>query len=223
MMQVEDLTKYHRMYSRIIEDAKKKLTFTMRQKEILCGLLLGDGHLETQNQGRTYRLKIEHSMRQKEYVDWLYSEFQEWVLTPPRTKVKNRKGIQSFNYEFSTVSHSALRFFAHQYYEKNGVKKVPKLIQRWLTPLALAAWFMDDGSVKSKHHRARILNTQSFKKIDIERLIDVLRSRYMVFSRTRRQSDGLQIMILAESAYDFARIIRPYMHQTMMYKLQGLD
>ncbi len=211
------------MYSRVIEDAKKKLALTKRQKEILFGTLLGDGHLETQNDGRTYRLKIEHSMKQKEYVDWLYCEFQEWILTPPIARIKRRGGSQSTNYGFSTVSHGALRFFSHQYYEKSGVKKVPRIIHRWLTPLALAVWFMDDGSMKSKHHKARILNTHSFKKGDIERLIDVLRSRYMLSSVIRKQSDGLQIMILGESANDFARIIRPYMHNTMVYKLEGLD
>lgn len=211
------------MYSQSIEDAKKQLALTKRQKEILFGVLLGDGHLETQNGGRTYRLKIEHSMKQKEYVDWLYSEFKEWVLTPPTPRIKRRYGSQSTNYGFSTVSHGAFRFFAHQYYEKSGVKKVPKLIHRWLTPLAFAVWFMDDGSMKSKHHRARILNTQSFQKADIERLMDAMKSRYMLTSSVRKQSDGLQIMILAESANDFARIIRPHMHQTILYKLQGLD
>jgi len=211
------------MYTREIEDAKKELALTKRQKEMVYGLLLGDGHLETQNGGRTYRLKIEHSIKQKEYVDWLYAEFREWILTPPIARMKIRYGKESTNYGFSTVSHGAFRFYAHQYYEKSGVKKVPKLIHRWLTPLSLAVWFMDDGSLKSKHHRARILNTQSFKKSDIEKLIDILKSRYMLSSVVRKQSDGLQIMILAESANDFARIIRPYIHQTMLYKLEGLD
>ncbi|MBI4253048.1 hypothetical protein HY623_02620 [Candidatus Uhrbacteria bacterium] len=211
------------MYSRTIEDAKKQLALTKRQKEILFGLLLGDGHLETQNNGRTYRLKIEHSIKQKEYVDWLYDEFRKWILTLPREKIKKREGIRSVNYGFSTVSHGALRFYAHQYYEKNGVKKVPKLIHRWLTPLALAVWYMDDGSVKSKHHRARILNTQSFHAKDIERLMNALKSRYALSSHARKQTDGLQIMILAESADDFARIVRPYIHQAMLYKLKGLD
>ena len=42
-------------------------------KEMLVGKILGDGCLETQNNGATWRLKIEHSFKQKEYVDHQYS------------------------------------------------------------------------------------------------------------------------------------------------------
>lgn len=37
---------------------------TEQQREITVGLLLGDGHLETRTNGRTYRLKVEHSEEQ---------------------------------------------------------------------------------------------------------------------------------------------------------------
>ena len=46
-------------HSRDIEEYKQHLKLTRTQREVLVGLLLGDGHLETQNGGRTYRLKIE--------------------------------------------------------------------------------------------------------------------------------------------------------------------
>ncbi len=47
------------MYSREIKNRKKHLKLLEKQSEILVGLLLGDGHLETQKKGRTYRLKME--------------------------------------------------------------------------------------------------------------------------------------------------------------------
>ena len=58
------------------------------QRSIVVGTLLGDGHLETQNQGRTYRLKIEHSIKQKDYTDWLYQNFKSWVNDTPKEKRK---------------------------------------------------------------------------------------------------------------------------------------
>ena len=45
------------MRSKQIEEHKKTLKLTKKQKEILVGLILGDGHLETLNKGKTYRLK----------------------------------------------------------------------------------------------------------------------------------------------------------------------
>lgn len=107
-----------RMRSNKIEVYKKTLKLTCRQKEIIVGLLLGDGHLETMNSGKTYRLKVEYSIRQQEYVMWLYSELKEWVRTSPQEKRKlNTTGQETTNIWFQTYSHSALRFYARQFYD----------------------------------------------------------------------------------------------------------
>ena len=211
------------MNSKEIELKKKSLRLTQVQREILIGTLLGDAHLETQNDGKTFRLKIEHSLKQKCYVDWLYRLFQEWVLTEPHSREKRIGDAKYMNYGFATVSHSAFRFYAHQFYDQQtGIKKVPKLIHRWLTPQALAVWCMDDGSIKSSSHRARILNTQGFTKKEVERLRDALQVKYSIHSSLRKQKEGYQLMILAESADSYATIMKPYMEPSMMYKLKGL-
>lgn len=192
---------------------------TERQREILIGLLLGDGHLETQNQGRTYRLKIEHSIKQKSYTDWLYREFHAWVLTPPQMKVVSLNGVTYQKYWFNTVSHGVFRFYAHQFYREKK-KVVPVFIKKWLTPLALAIWFMDDGSIKSKQTRSLIFNTQSFSKQDIERLIQALQKIFDISSVLRKQKEGYQIFIPAKEAPRFAAIIAPYVLPEMRYKMK---
>ena len=125
-------------------------------------------------------------------------------------------------YWFNTLSHGSFRFYAQQFYQ-NKKKIVPKLIQRWLTPLTLSVWFMDDGSIKSKFHKARIINTQGFSKRDIERLIGALKNKFDIQSQLRKQKEGYQIMILAESANRFAKIVKPFICLSMSYKLKGLD
>lgn len=209
------------MHSNQIENYKKRLKLTKRQREIIIGKLLGDGHLETLDNGRTYRLKIEHSLSQKEYVDWLYQEFKEWVRTPPQIKFQKVNGKIFKKYWFNTLSHGSFRFYAQQFY-RDKRKCVPKLIHRWLTPLALAVWFMDDGSIKSKHHKARIINTQSYTKTEVQRLINVLKTKYGIECKLRKQKEGYQILILAESAKRFVEIIKPYLHPSMDYKIKGL-
>ena len=57
---------------------------------------------------------------------------------------------------------------------------VPKLIHRWLTPLSIAVWFMDDGSIKSKNHQARIINTQGFTNKEVLGLIQILEDKFDV-------------------------------------------
>jgi len=210
------------MYSKTIENYKKKIRLTSRQKEIIIGKLLGDGHLETQNNGRTYRLKIEHSFSQKEYVNWLFHELKNLTLTPPQTKWQRIDQKLYRKYWFNTISYEGLRFYAQQFYQGKR-KKIPKLIHRWLTPLVLAIWFMDDGSLKSKFHQARIINTQGFTQKDIKVLMTTLKNKFNLETKLRRQSDGYQIMILAESAKRFAEIIRKFIHPSLSYKLKGLS
>lgn len=120
-----------------------RFKLTLRQKQIIIGKLLGDGCLETTN-GQTCRLKIEHSYNQKEYVDWQYQELESIASSMPKIKHQTVKGKVYDKYWFNTGYSSSLRFYWQQFYQK-GRKVVPKLIERWLTPLALAVWFMDDG------------------------------------------------------------------------------
>ena len=59
---------------------------------------------------------------------------------------KNKKRIMI---SFKTISLAQFLFYHHQFY-KDNIKKVPKLIHPWLTPISLAYWYMDDGSIKDK-------------------------------------------------------------------------
>ena len=209
------------MRSKEIEEKSQNLKLTKIQREILIGTLLGDGHLETKNQGRTYRLKIEHSYNQKDYIQWLYKLFQDWVRTPPvirsrsvtfRTETKEYKRVG-----FATLSSGSLRFYAQQFYQ-NGKKVVPKLIRHWLSPRALAVWYMDDGSIKSKQHKTVLLNTHSFSDADLKRLQHALENRYGIKTSIRVQKDGKQLYFLAETVEIFLNLIEPHVIPSMRYK-----
>lgn len=206
------------VHSQAIEKLKSTLHLTSEQREVLVGLLLGDAHLETQNRGQTYRLKIEQSEAHQTYVFHLYHLFQAWVLTPPQAKQTVSRGHVSTKWWFQTVSHSTFRFYVQQFY-RDGRKCVPKLIHRWLKPRGLAYWFMDDGSLKDKQARAILLNTQGFERNDIERLTRVLQQQFALEATLRRQAEGYQIMILGRSLERFIELVGPYLLPEMTYKL----
>ncbi len=206
------------MRSKTLEAYKRGLKLTAEQREVLVGLLLGDGHLETQNGGRTYRLKIEQSEKHKAYVYHLYRLFSEWVRTPPQPKVVRSGGHESTNWWFQTLSHGAFRFYAQQFY-KDGQKHVPRLIHRWLSARALAYWFMDDGSIKSRQSRGVIFNTQGFTLPEVERLCRVLESNFGLQASPRKQRSGYQIYISGKSHEAFKAVVEPYLIPEMRYKL----
>jgi hypothetical protein len=206
------------MRSTQIELKKLTLKLTDHQREILTGILLGDAHLETQNKGRTYRLKIEQSVKHFDYVNHLYEVFKDWVNTPPKERTVKRSSSISTNIRFSTLSHESLRFYAHQFYGA-GPKSVSKQIHKWLTPRGLAYWYMDDGSRKSNQSKGVIFNTQGFGQVDVELLSRILLENFNLENSIRKQKDGLQIYVSGHSSRVFQSIVEPYVINSMRYKL----
>lgn len=230
--------------SKLLSDYKKTLKLSSLQKQTLIGILLGDGCLETQNNGRTYRLLIAQSEQHALYCDHLYSLFSKWVLTPPKISTHSN-GLKVK--KFKTISHSSFRFYGQQFYEKlnpegssprsGGItglkiqkrrKKLPKLIHRWLSARSLAYWFMDDGSWKSATSFGVILNTQNFKLCEVQTLCQILTHRWNLQCWPRKQKNKLQkickkvyyqIYISGRSFKQFLKIIEPYLIDSMRYKL----
>lgn len=59
-------------------------SLTKEQKEILVGVLLGDGAMRKKTQAL---LEINHSIKQKELVDWLHTKFKNFVGTGPKVRL----------------------------------------------------------------------------------------------------------------------------------------
>ena len=174
--------------------------------------------METQNNGKTYRLKVEQSANKSEYVNWLCKNFENFVLNKPKIKEKTRNGVVTKNIWFTTLSHGNFRFYAQQFYV-NGKKVIPRIIGKLITPLSVAVWFMDDGSIKSKFHKAKIINTQCFTKKEVLSLIKILKAKFEINAKLREQKDGYQIYILSESLDKFKEIVGKYIVDSMKYKL----
>lgn len=209
------------MNTKEIREAKQGLALTQRQRDILVGLLLGDGHLETLNKGRTYRLKVEHSEKQHDYLEWLHNEFREWV--PGGIVAKRHREHRCV--AFTTYSHGAFRFYGHQFYERDGTKKVPKRIKSMLTSLGLAVWFMDDGSRKSLRHKTYILHTLAFTRKDLQRLTDALQEQLGIAVGIHRQNGrGLRLYIPSASARRFEEHVREWIKPiaSMHHKLVNI-
>jgi len=206
------------MNTRALRDYRDSLTLSAKQRELLTGMLLGDAHLERRASGAV-RLKVEHCVRQNDYAMWKYHCFQQWVLTPPQRKPKRHKlGSISENVWFNTIAHPQLcEWYAHFYQE--GPKVIPENLA--LTPLALAVWFMDDGSRKSRECRGLYLNVQCFSQAEVRKLQACLRQNFQISTTTRSQSDGLQIYIPSCETSHFTEIVECHLIASMRYKLSG--
>jgi LAGLIDADG DNA endonuclease family protein len=95
--------------SRLFKEYKNSLkSLNQIQWETSIGLMLGDASIQTQNQGKTHRLKFEWSDKNKAYIDHVYNLFDEWVISPPHNKSRiSPKGNLVVNWGFQTISHEA--------------------------------------------------------------------------------------------------------------------
>jgi len=217
------------MYSKKIENYKKSLKLTKFQREIIVGKLLGDGHLETNNNGKTYRLKIEHSIKQKKYVEWLYGQFENWTNGGIKFWTRNStfpNGTRNIYQKcgFTTFSHGALRFYGKQFYSQKGVKVIPNLIGKLLTSTSISIWYLDDGSYKSQKHRTFIIHSYGYTKNELKIVQKVLLKIGIKASLHKQEKEkGIcwRIYILSESAEKFTELVEPIISQipSMKYKL----
>ena len=127
------------------------------QISVLIGSLLGDGTLRKALGKLNALFEVNHTFKQKVYVDWKYEQYKLLVLTPPKARPGNGKRIA---YRFTTQSLPVFTQFYKRFYV-NKRKIIPSGLQ--LDPLALAVWFMDDGS---KSRSSYYLNTQQFSLED---------------------------------------------------------
>ena len=182
---------------------------TGRQQSIITGSLLGDGAMRCK---RNALLEINHSIAQREYVEWKYRELAPLVTTPP--KLRKNNGSRTA-YRFTTRSVPDLTPFFERFYS-SGRKRVPNFA---LTPLALAVWFMDDGC---RTRSAVYLNTQQFELLDQFRLLDMLREQCGLVGTLNRDKSYHRIRIRTGSADRFRKIVEPELLPQFVYKLPDL-
>ncbi len=182
-------------------------SLTEAQKEIIIGLLLGDGAMRKKTHAL---LEINHSYTQKEYVDWLYQQFKTYVGTPPKVRRGNGKRIA---YRFTTKSMPVFTDFYNWFFQGKR-KTIPNSLT--LSPLTLAIWYMDDGSRCDKDI---YLNSQQFTPEEQERLIQILYQQYLIKASLNKDKNYRRIRIKKESVSTFMKIVSPYIVSSMEYKL----
>jgi len=211
--------------SKLIKEYKKSLTeLNKMQREASIGLMLGDASLQTQNQGKTYRLKFEWSDKNKIYIDHVNKLFDEWILSDPHKKVrKSPKGNEVINWGFQTLSHEAFNFLADLFKQNKSKGISENLIKDHLTAIGLAYWFMDDGGKldynKNSKNKSVVLNTQSFKDEEVEIMAIELSQKFNLECETRFNKGKKIIVIKHDSFSTFKGLVGPYIIKGMEYKL----
>jgi len=211
--------------SKLLKDYKESLgKLSKVQWEAAIGLMLGDASLQTQNKGKTYRIKFEWGNKNKVYLDHVYGLFDEWVLTEPHKKVRiSPAGNEVINWGFQTLSHEAFNPLSELFLDQNKKTISTDLIKNHLTPRGLAYWFSDDGGKldynKGSKNKSVVLNTQSFKDEEVESMAQQLADKFHLDCEVR-PNKGKKVIVIKSASYPtFLSLIDPYIIPEMRYKL----
>lgn len=194
------------------------MSLSQEQKDIVVGLLLGDGSLEFDG-FKSSRLQIKQCERKREYVFWLYDHLSDHVKTAPKQRMDYRQ------WYFSTKSTGELEVYRQIFY-KNRRKIVPKNISSLITsPVTLAVWFMDDGTLdyRVKSHYSFSMSTDAFSVKEVKLLQTVLKERFGIESSIQtpscRGKKYTKLYIGKNGREKFLKIVSPYILNCFSYKI----
>lgn len=162
---------------------KKTFNLTKYQRQVIYGTLLGNAHAESQNKAKTFRLKFEQRHSLKAYLFYLYEIFKDCCGSEPCQKTNKI-------WAFSTLSSVKFSFYGKYFYNSEWIKCVPRNIGKFLTPISLAFWFMDNGSIEFKESKDTILHTHAFSLKEIELIIEALNRKFSIQATPRKQKEG---------------------------------
>lgn len=185
----------------------------------MIGTILGDGCLE--RNGRNVRLRIDHGVKQAQFVEWKRRELSELNPSPPRLVKRrdSRTGQLHVNYRFATTTTQALNDLHTLFYPACEGKRVPPCIYDLLSSkISFAVWYMDDGGRRSDC-RSGYLNTNAYRVDDVGLLMDCLYERIGITTAVHFAAGKPRIYIPSSQFERFCDFIRPHVIEEMRYKL----
>lgn len=184
-------------------------SLTQFQKSVISGTILGDGYLRIVSGRKDAHLEVNHSIKQKAYVDWKYSILSDVTQSPPKSRNTNGERIA---YRFTTKQHPYLTELFLKFYQNNS-KIIPNM---YLDPVILSVWYMDDGSRCSENDY--YLNTQQFSIDDQIRLLSMLKSLDLK-ANLNRDTMYHRIRFYKSSIPKLKELISEYIIPEMKYKI----
>jgi hypothetical protein len=189
---------------------------------ILIGSLLGDGSMERDGNGSRFAFYQEKT--HGEYLLWLHKIISNLGYCKKEIPIiQTRIGVNKelrYLFRFRTFTYSSFNWIHEEFYPKPfGRKIIPNIINQYLSPMALAIWIMDDGTLfKNKGLK---FCTNSFTLQEVQYLSTLLKNKYSINSSIHKISvvNQYNIYIPKSNLNNLKKIVKPYIHPSMYYKL----
>lgn len=224
-----------RVFYTVINKFKGNMNIKLNKKEklsFISGCVFGDSHLY-KNNNRCFQFK--HSEKQLDYFLWKKSLLEKFFpdanirISDGKSINKNTGKIYKWNGLFFTSDYFQ-RIYNH-FYDNNGRKFLNFGRLNQLTPLGLAVWYMDDGSLifhrnrylkngeRTIRGRSMILATNCFNYEEHLEIKKWFKIRFNIEAKIYRQKEYNVIVLNATNSNRLIEVISPYIINSMFYKI----
>jgi len=200
------------------------MPLSYQDKEIILGSILGDGSLKIHKPYKNARFSFRHSIIQKEYFHWKVDQLRN--ISSDKCVWKQEDGKDGFGGKKLRYQSLALESLTEIYNlthkkSQNGEVRIRRKWLNMLTPLSLAIWWLDDGSLIGDT-RQGVFCTDGFLKDDLVILRRYLEKVWGVttkLGKVNKKSDKEQYRLWIRSTGNlqrFLRIILPHIYVEQM-------
>ena len=185
-------------------------------RAVILGSLLGDGSLKIHEPYKNARFAFRHSDTQRDYFFWKVKQLKE-ISSAAHIWKQSKDGKDGWGTVKWRYQSKALPALTELYSITNPKGKF-KIKRKWLnllTPLSLAMWWQDDGSIIA-NGRKGVLCTDGFAPEDVQLLHAYLKKVWQVDTAvapgSKKTPHQLRLWFhSSEQLQKFLRIILPYL------------
>lgn len=191
---------------------------------ILYGMALGDASFSKENRpSKNYtfsdniNISFSQSKKQLEYLKFKLSLFGN-----DNCKLYEGKSGYCDNKVYNSYIKSDFLISKHfnDIMFKGRTKIITKEFCNLLTPVSLAFWYMDDGTLRNKESKPQIkLSSCAYSYDENVLLVDCLNKRFGIDCHLIKDKQYYSIYITVQGTERFLQLVAPYIHPSMRYKL----
>lgn len=191
----------------------------------LIACILGDGYITFKKRGKEIYLGIQHGKKQKKYLEYKSKILKKLKLKNHINNINLSKKRQFKAFRLTSYNNKLFLHYRNLFY-KNKKKILNRKILNKLDKLGLAIWWQDDGclsvytnSNKSTHRYGKLC-THGFSLKENQIIQKYFLEKWKINVRPKLEKRKYwYIYINSTNLKKFFKLIRPYIHKSMNYKI----
>lgn len=204
-----------------------KTKITKESRNLLIGMLLGDGTISNNNV-----FKLAHSPEQKDYLEWKIEQLKKAAIR--NTGIKSYISSRGYNTGKEVIYTQLniipfIRVLRRVVY-KDGKKTFTRKLLNRLDAKGIAIWYMDDGHINIRKDKGRpcgfyIKISTCEPKEEVQTIIDFFKEQWNInfyMFHEGKKEDSFSLCCGTKEGIKFIEFVKPYVSQipSMMHKIE---